>query len=84
MLRRVTDVPAHRPKGGTFVDADMRQFLRDDTMDACEIRVEGHTDGSVTSGCRKYLKAHGVTGVDIRVRDGHVYLVKELRRGRDA
>lgn len=81
MLRRVTEVPNVTHTGGrqSYVEQDIRQFARNQTMDMAELTYEGKRASNISVAVRKYLDKHPdvCKGIVVAKRGEHVYLIKE-------
>lgn len=83
-IRPVREVPKRRHgsvPGETFVDADMREFVRKG-MDVAVIDVEGKKAGAIVDACKRYIKAHPeqLRGCKAGVRGGKAYVWREVER----
>lgn len=80
-IRPVREVPKRvhgfvtRP---SFVDADMREFVRKG-MDVAVIDVEGKKPAQIVAACKKFIKAHPeqYRGIKAGVRGGRAYVWRE-------
>lgn len=62
----------------SFVDADMREFVRKG-MDVAVLEVEGKKAGAIVDACKRYIKAHPeqLRGCKAGVRGGKAYVWRE-------
>lgn len=80
-IRPVKELPVRKGpgiKGVSFVDADMREFIRKG-MDVALIEHEGKKPGQIVVACKKFVKAHPeqYRGVKAGVRGGRAYVWRE-------
>lgn len=83
-IRPVREVPKRvhgfvtRP---SFVDADMREFVRRG-MDVAVLEYDGRKAGAIVDACKRYIKAHPeqLRGCKAGVRAGKVYVWREVER----
>ena len=83
-IRPVREVPKRvhgfvtRP---SFVDADMREFVRRG-MDVAVLEVEGKKPSAIVDACKRYIKAHPaqLRGVHAGMRGGKAYVWRETER----
>lgn len=83
-IRPVKEVPTRRRgyvHGETFVDADMREFVRRG-MDVAVLEVEGKKPSAIVDACKRYIKAHPeqLRGCKAGVRGGKAYVWREVER----
>lgn len=83
-IRPVKELPvlkSGRAAGETFVDADMREFVRKG-MDVAVLEVEGKKAGAIVDACKRYIKAHPkqLRGCKAGVRGGKAYVWREVER----
>lgn len=81
-IRPVKEVPTRRRgyvQGETFVDADMREFVRRG-MDVAVLEVEGKKPSAIADACKRYIKAHPeqLRGCKAGVRGGKAYVWREV------
>ena len=62
----------------SFVDADMREFVRRG-MDVAVLEVEGKKPSAIVDACKRYIKAHPeqLRGCKAGVRGGRAYVWME-------
>lgn len=65
----------------TFVDADMREFVRRG-MDVAVLEYDGRKAGAIVDACKRYIKAHPdkLRGCKAGVRGGKAYVWREVER----
>ena len=65
----------------SFVDADMREFVRKG-MDVAVLEYDGRKAGAVVDACKRYIKAHPdkLRGVHAGMRGGKAYVWREVER----
>ena len=83
-IRPVREVPKRvrgHAHGETFVDADMREFVRRG-MDVAVLEVDGKKAGAIVDACKRYIKAHPeqLRGCKAGVRGGKAYVWREVER----
>lgn len=83
-IRPVREVPKRvhgfktRP---SFVDADMREFVRKG-MDVAVLEYDGRKAPAIVDACKRYIKAHPaqLRGVKAGMRGGKAYVWREVER----
>ena len=83
-IRPVKEVPKRKHgsvPGETFVDADMREFVRKG-MDVAVLEYDGRKACAVVDACKRYIKAHPdkLRGVMAGMRGGKAYVWREVER----
>ena len=81
-IRQVRELPQRSlSRKGTFVDADMREFIRKG-MDVAVIEHEGRKATAIVDACKRYIKAHPdkLRGVHAGMRGGKAYVWREVER----
>ena len=83
-IRPVKELPVRKSgcvPGGSFVDADMREFVRKG-MDVAVLEYDGRKAGAVVDACKRYIKAHPdkLRGVHAGMRGGKAYVWREVER----
>lgn len=83
-IRPVKELPTRRRgyvKGESYIDADMREFVRRG-MDVAVIEHEGRKAGAVVDACKRYIEKHPdkLRGVRAGVRGGRAYVWREVER----
>ena len=83
-IRPVKELPVRRggfAANGSFVEADMREFVRKG-MDVAVLEVEGKKAGAIVDACKRYIKAHPdkLRGVRAGMRGGKAYVCREVAR----
>ena len=83
-IRPVKELPVRRGPGndgGSFVDADMREFIRKG-MDVAVLEYDGRKAGAIVYACKRYIKAHPdkLRGVRAGMRGGKAYVWREVER----
>lgn len=81
MLKRVRDLPKsnYAPRG-SYVEADVREFARNQTYDVAEVVIEGHDGKHVADAIKRYLTIHKdkYKGIHVALRKGRAYLYRDL------
>ena len=83
MLKRVSEIPARILTGRkSYVEQDIRTFVRNETMDMAELTYEGKSASAITTSAKKYIARNPDTcaGIEVTKRGEHVYLIKEIVR----
>ena len=83
-IRPVKELPLRAgfgEKGVSFVDADMREFVRKG-MDVAVLEYDGRKACAVVDACKRYIKAHPdkLRGVRAGMRGGKAYVWREVER----
>ena len=83
-IRPVKELPVRTGPGGSgvsFVDADMREFVRRG-MDVAVLEYDGRKAGAIVDACKRYIKAHPdkLRGVRAGMRGGKAYVWRETER----
>ena len=83
-IRPVKELPVRRggfAANGSFVEADMREFVRKG-MDVAVLEYDGRKAGTIVDACKRYIKAHPdkLRGVRAGMRGGKAYVWRETER----
>ena len=83
-IRPVKELPVRRggfAANGSFVDADMREFVRRG-MDVAVLEYDGRKAGAIVDACKRYIKAHPeqLRGCKAGMRGGKAYVWREVER----
>ena len=83
-IRPVKKLPVRKSgfaTGESFVDADMREFVRKG-MDVAVLEYDGRKAGAIVNACKRYIKAHPdkLRGVHAGMRGGKAYVWREVER----
>lgn len=83
-IRPVKELPvlkSGRAAGKSFVDADMREFVRKG-MDVAVLEYDGRKARTIVDACKRYIKAHPdrLRGVKAGMRGGKAYVWREVER----
>ena len=81
-IRQVRELPQRSlSRKGTFVDADMREFVRKG-MEVAVIECEGHKKEAVKAAAQSFVRQHPaeMRGVHVGIRQGKVYVWREVVR----
>ena len=81
-IRQVRELPKRSlSRKGTFVDADMREFVRKG-MEVAVIECEGHKKEATKAAAQSFVRQHPaeMRGVHVGIRQGKVYVWREVVR----
>ena len=83
-IRPVKELPVRksgRAAGESFVDADMREFVRKG-MDVAVLEYDGRKARTIVEACKRYIKAHPDKLRDVKagMRGGKAYVWRETER----
>ena len=81
-IRPVKELPPRsQQRKGTFVDADMREFVRKG-MDVAVIECEGHKKEGTKAAAQSFIRQHPAEtrGVQVGISQGKVYVWREVTR----
>ena len=83
-IRPVKELPVRTGPGNdgeSFVEADMREFVRKG-MDVAVLEYDGRKAGTIVDACKRYIKAHPdkLRGVHAGMRGGKAYVWREVER----
>lgn len=81
-IRQVRELPQRsQPRRGTFVDADMREFVRKG-MEVAVLEYEGHKKEGTKEAVKSFIRQHPAEcrGVRVGIRQGKVYVWREAVR----
>ena len=81
-IRQVRELPQRSlSRKGTFVDADMREFVRKG-MEVAVIECDGHKKEAIKAAVQSFIRQHPaeMRGVQVGIRQGKVYVWREVVR----
>ena len=81
-IRQVRELPQRSlSRKGTFVDADMREFVRKG-MEVAVIECDGHKKEYTKAAAQSFIRQHPseMRGVQVGIRQGKVYVWREVVR----
>lgn len=81
-IRQVRELPQRSlSRKGTFVDADMREFVRKG-MEVAVIECDGHKKEGTRAAVQSFIRQHPaeMRGVQVGIRQGKVYVWREAVR----
>lgn len=84
MLKRISEIPVATRGGGrvSYVEQDIRTFIRNETMDTAELIYEGKKGACIATSARKYIRSNPdlCKGIGVVRQGEHVYIYKEIVR----